>query len=543
VGLNLSLATNDINTKIDSQNTNEETTQETQEIVTFIDDYPENRLVIPRSTLATDIQDEDFMPDLTGFLARPVLLKQQTFTTFSPIVKFPLHPLSNSANFIFSADFPYDALKVGGRIDKLNNFTFMTGDLIVKVQFNTQPFNAGKVYCFIAPFDFYVSDQLKAGSYGTPGITAFPGVYVDLQQNTSAEIRIPFISLYEAWYLYGPTKDLKTVSFYIAPITTLQGVDPSTTLSVYTWFENAKLYGPTNKTLQIQMNNPNDVTHFVNTPASGFTQCQNSDSAVSLAATQNVTLSSTENIFHTNDPEMDLEYVASNPAVVSTIPWKTTDVIKKVIGSYNVSLYPEDSQKYTVSGTVYTAVAPAPCEYVASSFKYWCGTLVYKISVVKTAFHTGRLAFTFIPKSAVISGNIDISNTYTQILDLTNSNFIEIDIPFISDRIMLNTQPFVSDPDVGTLDFSNCSTGSFSISVLNALTCPATVKPEVDVIVEKYVRNVCFSSPVGSSMYPSTLPSPTPPQNQQRRRRMILLKKTKSPKPVNIIHLLKKLML
>lgn len=152
-----------------------------------------------------------------------------------------------------------------------------------------------------------------------------------------------------------------------------------------------------------------------------------------------------QSVFPSAADEMDIQYVCGNPAVKYIIPWEvsnpktqpqTLGVIPVGIGPFerhqNVAVqkdsggfweapwnnitsiyWPNDPAghsskpfgdeagsraamgfKYSVATSV---LDTAPCEYVSQLFTYWRATICFKISVVKTAFHVGRLEIFFDP--------------------------------------------------------------------------------------------------------------------------------------------------
>lgn len=153
----------------------------------------------------------------------------------------------------------------------------------------------------------------------------------------------------------------------------------------------------------------------------------------------------------------------------------------------------------------------APCEYVSQIFQYWRATIVFKISVVKTAFHTGRLEIFFDPgmyynKTSSIEPDlskykdVDTTNNHRYILDLTNETEITIRIPYVSEKVALKTSGYntgsahVPQPE----DIAESIFGSLVIRPLTNLMAPETVADYVEVVVWKWAEDVALMAPVNA---------------------------------------------
>lgn len=313
------------------------------------------------------------------------------------------------------------------------------------------------------------------------------------------------------------------------------------------------------------------VQPLQNVPGKFYTHFDSEDQSVSLSLTAKNELDKLNNIFPSAADEMDLGYVCANPALKYRIPWTSnakagetflydsTFVIPVGIGSFNAkslakasgysnystlgpaamygcpgddtpsngyisykafNRYPQSvpgnpiyPTKMRVKGTVNKyLLSTAPCEYVSQMFKYWRATLCFKISVVKTAFHTGRLEIFFDPgmyNSKVNSmfiepdtayyKNVDSTNNYKYILDLTNDTEVTIKIPFVSERLFLSTRGLNTGTKMPTMnDVAESIIGSLIIRPVSHLMHPETVKNQVDILVWKWAEDVVFSCPINS---------------------------------------------
>lgn len=212
-------------------------------------------------------------------------------------------------------------------------------------------------------------------------------------------------------------------------------------------------------------------------PGVGFTHCAGIDRGVTLGLTQTTELKTTPDLFGTAQDEMSLAFVCKRACLYLPFKWDTADVSGDVISSWDVnpSVVHAAHPPNTVSGT--NLYYPSLLAYATSMFGYWRGGLKYRMSVVKTAFHSGRLRITFIPGASATGQTID--NAYSYILDLRTSSELEFEVPFVSNTPWkpVNLAPYGNNFD------STYSTGTIRVEVLNALIAPDTVSPTIDVLI------------------------------------------------------------
>jgi hypothetical protein len=141
-----------------------------------------------------------------------------------------------------------------------------------------------------------------------------------------------------------------------------------------------------------------------------------------------------------------------------------------------------------------------PSGYLANTFNFWRGSVTYRIQVVASKFHTGRLKIQFDPSNGD-AATAHIETRYTWILDLTEANEIEVTIPYTSFRGYLGRQALaqhsLQDPEYSTTVTATTEAnfdedthmGFFSISVVNDLVAPNGVAGIVHVSVWQKMQN------------------------------------------------------
>lgn len=176
--------------------------------------------------------------------------------------------------------------------------------------------------------------------------------------------------------------------------------------------------------------------------------------------------------------EMNIEYICNRPAYYTSFSWTTA--ASQGTSLLNFNLGPEAlMNNYTVASNsnIYTM---SPFSAVASMFANWRADIVLTIKIVKTEFHTGRLAVSFRPgytNSALATTNQEVFLS-REILDIKESDTFIITVPYCA------LIPYLTRPSI---------TGTINISVFNTLNAPATVSSTIAGIVEVSAKNVQFN--------------------------------------------------
>jgi hypothetical protein len=133
--------------------------------------------------------------------------------------------------------------------------------------------------------------------------------------------------------------------------------------------------------------------------------------------------------------------------------------------------------------------------------------MVYRIQVIKTQFHSGRLRISYRPY--IYADNTKISDmpayAYTEEIDLSTGTDFTFEVPFVSTRPWMQTYYDIKT-SVASGDARNVATGCVQISVINPLVSPANVSSTVEVLVYASMKHAQFASPVRPPIYPYNIP-------------------------------------
>lgn len=168
--------------------------------------------------------------------------------------------------------------------------------------------------------------------------------------------------------------------------------------------------------------------------------------------------------------EMSFQFLYSIPVWFSTVTWTQSQTAGTTLTYFDVGpgFYPS---------TIGKGFTEPPFATISRYFSNWRGSFVFKFKFVKTEFHSGRLAFSFVPNdqfgaAPATSLTVDqTDNLVRHIVDLRETNEVEYCVPFISPFNYLETG-------------AGSSIGRVYVTVINQLVSPSTVPTDVPILIE-----------------------------------------------------------
>jgi len=216
-----------------------------QEIVSFIEDGAVQESPIPPSQqIPTHMDADDMMVNsVMSFLQRPILFNtllwntSQTALTELANVRMPRNWLANTMIR-----------------EKLAGFRYLKCDFKIRVQVNAMPFQAGRLLLYFDPLYSQMSrNPTSILHFG--GITGYPHVELDLMNETSMELTMPFNNILSHFDLIKGTGT--TGSAQLVVYSPLTGDSASTAdISIWMWAENIDIQLPTG--MPLAPGNPNE---------------------------------------------------------------------------------------------------------------------------------------------------------------------------------------------------------------------------------------------------------------------------------------------
>lgn len=239
-------------------------------------------------------------------------------------------------------------------------------------------------------------------------------------------------------------------------------------------------------------------------PAKGFTHVTGQDNSVILGSIPDNSIGVSPGVFSTGIDEMDINYICKKSCYLRSDDWSTTTTGK----IYSIFVSPG------ICKVTNNLFRPTLLAFVTSMFRFWHGTLRYRISVAKTGFHTGRLRISYHPGALTTSTYYHPDNAYSWILDLSVSSEIDIEIPYVAPKPWLscdlfsdtNSNPFGPAVSTHSLIGSNnlqFSSGVLQIEVLNQLRVAGAASQTVDILTWVSSGDIEFAVPIMSSFVPA----------------------------------------
>lgn len=496
------------------------------------------------------------LTSIINFLKRPTLLWQSKILAsnqpLNPLIAFTGNQVEQIPLKTF--EFPRDLMVVGNKMDKIRNFEWFKTDVRLRILINANPFIAGRLWITYSPIDSSnntdtLVQYAQIHRKGRVGITSYPGVELDLQTNTAAELLVPWIATTDAERANPEDQRLFRVDIWLLTPLLLADNSKSIPIQVFGSFENVDLKFPTPTAYsnaavrQVKGEAKGPITEvsskigsaakmlkdvpivgtvastvgwaadiasgvasifgwtrpiegshsepFVHIPGRGMSQFKSKDSGTVLGMANDNEIAEQTNNFVSDVDEMSIEHICSRPGLVDVIDWSTIQDYNEGLGVYSAERDPQPPnwKAVTTSRGAGAAWDPTLAELVLNSFHMYRADFSYRISLVKTAFHVGRFEVFFIPNVKTVAAdtirNLDTSNCYRQIFDITEQSEMSFTIPFFHKYTMFQGPDDSVDPSIGCL----------VIRVVSPLTCPDTVSQNIKILVWKSASNIAVAHP------------------------------------------------
>lgn len=187
----------------------------------------------------------------------------------------------------------------------------------------------------------------------------------------------------------------------------------------------------------------------------------------------------------TSGDEQFIPNIISTPMLIDQMVWETTispgvlikpnHVFRKIQGAFIVE--PQMCwANVGVPNNNNIELFPTYLSFITSRFARWRGSLEFRLEVVCSQFHTGRLAISFIPNTPPLVArplDAELMACPLQVLDLQESHEFSWTIQYVSSTVWKECRSFDAEmTDANTLGF-------MYISILNSLCAPNNVPNSV----------------------------------------------------------------
>lgn len=531
-GTNGTIQSSQIN---ESSSSNETTTFNTDGIAVSMKNLMTSYL--PR--LFTSSSDLNNSQDIKSFLAKPILIDSD-FLSSADVTSTPVSTWANPSLLITNAMVA----------SKLAGYMGIRATTCLRLVVNASPFQQGRYMLCHVPTGGHDSSSVRASNFINAHVntlferTQLTRVEFDLTCDTEAILRIPFSSVFNYYPLRVTSEGLGSLGkFFLYAYSPLEDVSGAAVVSysLYAHFEDVELIGA----CQPQMGTPSEkesnragqgpvssvllgfskaasivaevpmLSSFASTAswaldiagrsakAAGFSKppmlgpvtrvingsshylgnTDGFDSAQYLSATSNPSVSTVSGFAGTDIDEMSISYIASIPAWFGTLDWDPENSGGTLA---SIELTPSYfAQSRTFSTLVVENLTPVAM--IGKAFHSWRGSLVFTFKFVKTIYHSGRLALTFVPRTTDISTIVYdpayANYLHREIVDIRKCNEITITVPYVGHN------PFLGQGE---------SFGQLVVSVVDNLVSPANVPSNVSILMEvSGGPDIEFARPLG----------------------------------------------
>jgi hypothetical protein len=196
--------------------------------------------------------------------------------------------------------------------------------------------------------------------------------------------------------------------------------------------------------------------------------------------------------------EMTIDYIKTIPSYYGGFTWDAGNPPAADLFTVNLSPSNFVNNQNDAGNTI---LSPTPVAWLSTMFGLYRGSFVVRFKFVKTAFHSGRLQFTFVPFDHRFStpallpiGLFEYANR--QIVDIKEGNEFTVAIPYTANQNYLPV---------------NAPYGILRVTVVDPLRATATVSSSVPVLVEAWGgADLEFAQPKALQFEPYL---PTSPQS------------------------------
>lgn len=429
----------------------------------------------------TQLSSHLFSPDaeLSKFLTRPVLIKSYTWTeggtlsdNFSPWLSYLNQPIIKN---------------------KLQNYYVGRMNLHLKIMINASPFYYGAALVAYRPSTGLDPAQLNPlDSTHIIGLSQRPHVWIYPQTSQGGEMVLPFIYHFDAVDLTSANEVSNLGDITVKSLTLLQNANSvvagDASVRIYAYASDIQLGGPTYKAvLQADEYGKGpvsgaasavanisrslegvpiigkfakattlgasavssiaslfgftdvpvitDVSAMKNLPFHSITSAHIGEPVTKLCLDPKNEVTIDNSVIGVSvEDELAISHFVNRYSYIGKMDWSPSTSVDSLLWSGRVqpNLFNPSTTPAGPYGSV--AVVGTPMSHVAQLFRYWRGSVTFKITAIASKFHRGRYVVTWDP-TADISANVSyVGTSFTKIVDIAEESEIEVTIPY--------TQPY-----------------------------------------------------------------------------------------------------
>nr|ULF99994.1 MAG: hypothetical protein 2 [Marnaviridae sp.] len=518
-----------------------------QVTTTFSDEFGGIKLGETYQQEQFTVADANSSATLANFLSRPVRIDTFTWQETDPLGV--IRTISPWSLFFNDPSIKY----------KLNNFSFISCNLKLKIIVNASPFYFGALRACYQPLPVFKPSTVGAANVQTlVNYSQQPGIWISPMTSEGGDLDLPF--LYQKDYLsvqrLADFTNMGTLRFvnYAALDSANGATGVGVSVQVYAWAEDVILSGPS-VGLALQADEYGDgvvsapasavariagslrgvpiigkfatatemgakaiggiakLFGFTNVPViedtkpyrpSPFPQFASPEigypvEKLTLDPKNELTIDNST-VGTTGEDPLAIEGLVKRESYLTYSTWSTTSPVDTPLFTTRVTPWMFDING--TRGNAGCAYYMTPQAMVASNFAHWRGDIIFHFKVICSKYHKGRLRISYDPVNPAVQTTGDTgSMTFNKIVDIGEESEFEIRIPYHQALSWLRTNTSLtanhwSTSNVPALTANTTDTnGILSIKVLTLLTAPIAASAVSLLVFVKAADNLEFANP------------------------------------------------
>lgn len=502
---------------------------------------------------STFYQDYTVGAELQEFFSRPVLI--DTF-------EWELGQEINKSYDVWELYFNHPPIR-----RKIDNYGLLSCNLKVKVIINATPFYYGAALVSYRPLSGYLPESniyvpSIAKDMGLMARSQRPHFYMYPQTNHGGEMVLPFF-LHRNWLAVPDLGDFTRMGVLnIDSVTPLRAASAATTpitISVFVWTENLKLAAPTESMAlqsdeymvssvsgissavaeatgalsKIPVISPfmkatsfvassfasvakffgftnvpviDNVRPFKDVPFHAFASSEISvpKEKLTLDPKNELTIDP-RTVGLPPDDELIISKFVGREAYLGQTLWETNDPVNELLRGIDIQ-----PSYVTFNNVVDSNVFQSTPLFTATQpFAFWRGDIIFRLRIICTQYHRGRLRVTFDPFGDIFTNTDTYTTNFTRVIDISKDRDIEFRVPYMQALPFLRAYSgqrtifhnISAKPDqIGI--FSN---GSLTFRVVTSLSAPVDSAPVLLIFSVRAADNFEVAGPRALPVDISTL--------------------------------------
>ena len=188
--------------------------------------------------------------------------------------------------------------------------------------------------------------------------------------------------------------------------------------------------------------------------------------------------------------DMSISAICARESLLDVFTWSSSD---PPMGSaiWTVPVTPKLAQRFPLGAPTPYLVAPTALSFAAAPFGYWRGSIRFRLEIVCSQFHRGKLAIIFEPnisQNVLIDSSLELNKQYFEVIDLQETTDGSYLVEWAFPKPWASNMPTSLLGDVGDVGFLgdalfDYANGYLAIVPFTALQSPDGSDVEVNVYI------------------------------------------------------------